>query len=67
MYAEAVNFLSTNAADPVGLRGAAQGIERLELTSEQSEITPARKRDVGTAAAGARARLNTSLCRASIV
>jgi hypothetical protein len=67
MYAEAVNFLSTNVAGPVGLRGGAQGIERFELTSEQSDITPALKRDVGTAAADALARLNTSLHRASIL
>ena len=67
MYAEAVNFPSTNTAVPVGLRGAAEGIERFELTSEQSDITPALRRDVGTAAAGALARLNTSLHRASIL
>lgn len=66
MYAEAVNFLSANGAGPVGLRGAAQGIERFELTSEQSDITPALKRDVGTAAGGAQMRRNASSYRASI-
>jgi hypothetical protein len=65
MYAEAVNFLSMNAARRAGLRGGAQGIERFELTSEQSDITPAPRRDVGTAAADALARLNVALHRAS--
>ena len=67
MFAEAVNFLSMNAARRVGLRGAAQGIGRFELTSEQSDITPALKRDVGTAAGAAAARLNVLPHRASIL
>ena len=65
MYAEAVNFPSTNIAVPAGLRGAAEGIERFELTSEQSDITAALKRPVGTAAAACAGDDNTSLHRAS--
>jgi hypothetical protein len=67
MYVEALNFLSTNTAVRVGLRGVAQGAEKFELTSEQSDITPALKRDVGTAAGAAAARLNASPHRASIL
>lgn len=67
MYAEAVNFPSTNTAVPAGLRGAAEGIERFELASEQSDITPAPRRDVGTAAGGAAARLKASPHRAPIL
>ena len=66
MYAEAVNFSSTNAAGAMGLRGAAEGIESFELTSEQSDITPALKRDIGTVAGAAAVRLNASPHRASI-
>ena len=67
MYAEAVNFPSTNIAVPAGLRGAAEGIERFELTSEQSDITPALKRDIGTVAGAAAVRLNASPHRAPIL
>lgn len=67
MYAEAVNFPSISTAGRVGLRGAAEGTERFELTSEQSDITPALKRDVGTVAGAAAARLSASPHRASIL
>jgi hypothetical protein len=65
MYAEAVKFFSTGAAGSAGSRGAAVGIERFELTSEQSDITATLKRHVGTVAAACAGEDNTSLHRAS--
>jgi hypothetical protein len=65
MYAEGVKFFSTSAAGSAGFRGAAVGIERFELTSEQSDITAALKRHVGTAAAACAGEDNTSLHQAS--
>lgn len=64
MYAEVVKSFSTNAAGPAGFRGAAVGIERFELTSEQSDITAALKRYVGTAAAAFAGEDDTSPHRA---
>ena len=57
MYAEEVNFSSAHSALPAGLRGAAEGIERFELTSEQSDITHARRGAIGTVAGVVAARL----------
>jgi hypothetical protein len=60
LYAEVFNFPSIKAAGPVGLRGDAEGIERFELTSEQSDITSTPRRNVGKVAAVATTRLKGS-------
>ena len=51
MYAEEVNCLLPYPAECMGLRGGAEGIDRVELNSEQSDITPYAMRAIGVVTA----------------